>query len=360
MATLIEYKCPCCGGKIEFDSESQNMKCPFCDSEFDVESLKKADEALDFEEVTTQAEWSDLSEQWDDENVKVYICNSCGGEVVGESTTSAASCPFCGNPIIMVGQVSGELKPDLIIPFKLDKDAAKKALKEHISSKKFVPKVFKDDHVIDEIKGVYVPYWLYDCDVDADIAYNAQRVKTWSDSHYNYVKTSFYKLHRGGKISFNNIPVDGSKKMPDDLMESIEPFDMSQAVDFQTAYLSGYLADKYDVASDECRKRADERIKQSTVDEFARTVSGYSAVTAEKSNISFSNAVSRYALYPVWLLNVTWKDQKFTFAMNGQTGKLVGDLPLDKVAFWKWIAILTASIGTVLAGIQYLGAIFNL
>ena len=113
--------------------------------------------------------------------------------------------------------------------------------------------------------------------------------------------------------------------MPDNLMQSIEPFDLSSAVDFNTAYLAGFFADKYDVSSDECIKIANGRIKRSTSEAFADTVHGYSTVTPENSSISLSKKGIRYALFPVWLLNTTWNDQKYTFAMNGQTGKFVGN-----------------------------------
>ena len=137
-------------------------------------------------------------------------------------------------------------------------------------------------------------------------------------------------------------------------MESLEPFDFSEAVDFQTAYLAGYLADKYDVDAEQSIGRANDRIKQSTADAFSATVQGYTAVTPEATSIRLQNGQSKYALYPVWLLNTTWKGKKYTFAMNGQTGKLVGDLPLDKSAYNKWLFGLTGIIGAAIFVASYL------
>ena len=162
------------------------------------------------------------------------------------------------------------------------------------------------------------------------LRYRATRVRGWSDSKYNYTETCFYAIIRSGTLTFERVPVDGSSKMPDDLMESIEPFDFSQAVPFQTAYMAGYMADKYDVTAEDSINRANERVKVSTEDSFRNTVSGYAAVTAEASGIQLSKGISKYALYPVWLLNTTWNGVKYTFAMNGQTGKFVGNLPVDK------------------------------
>ena len=245
----------------------------------------------------------------------------------------------------MMGQFTGALRPDVVIPFKLDKKAAKEGLMKHLTGKRLLPKIFRDQNHIDEIKGIYVPFWLFDTDADAQVRYRATKVRTWSTSDYNYTETSYYMVHRGGNIGFEHVPVDGSTKMADDLMESIEPYDYSGAVDFQTAYLAGYLADKFDVSSEESINRANERVKHSTEDAFASTVSGYTTVMAENTSVRFSGGKVKYALYPVWLLNTTWNGNKYTFAMNGQTGKFVGDLPVDKSAAAKWTLLLTAIYG---------------
>ena len=160
MAGLQEYKCPCCGGAIAFDSTIQKMKCPYCDTEFEMDALKGYDAELQDKE-TDSMEWETAAGgEWGEgetDGLRTYVCKSCGGEIVGDANTAATSCPFCDNPIVMMGQFSGSLKPDLIIPFKLDKKAAKEGLMKHLTGKRLLPKIFKDQNHIDEIKGVYVP-----------------------------------------------------------------------------------------------------------------------------------------------------------------------------------------------------------
>lgn len=357
MAEMQEYKCPCCGGAIAFDSTLQKMKCPYCDTEFEMETLASYDEELKNEseedmswETAAGGEW----QEGETEGLRTYICKSCGGEIVGDENMAATACPYCDNPIVMMGQFSGSLKPDYVIPFKLDKKAAKEALKRHYSGKRLLPKVFKDQNHLDEIKGIYVPFWLFDADADADIRYKATRIRRWSDSNYDYTETSYYAVTRGGDIGFERVPVDGSSKMADDLMESIEPFDFSDAVDFQTAYLAGYMADKYDVDSEQSIDRANTRIRKSTEDVFAGTVKGYATVIPEHSSVRLKNGKAKYALYPVWLLNTTWNGQQYTFAMNGQTGKFVGDLPVDKGAYCKWFFGLTGLVTVIAFAVSYL------
>lgn len=339
MQILQEYKCPCCGGTISFDSSLQKMKCPFCDTEFEMETLKSYDSVLEGEKSDSM-NWESVSGgQWHDgetDGLYIYVCYSCGGEIVGDENTAATSCPFCGNNVVMMKQFSGELKPDLVVPFKFGKKAAKESLMKHLSGKRLLPKVFKDQNHIDEIKGVYVPFWLFDTDAEAQVRYRTTRIRSWSDSNYNYTETSHFLVHRGGKISFSNVPVDGSSKIPDDLMESIEPYDISEAVDFQTAYLAGYLADKYDVTAEQSTERANERVRKSTEEAFASTVKGYATVNVENSNIQLSGGKTKYVFCPVWILNTTWEDKRYIFAMNGQTGKFVGDLPVDKIEARKW------------------------
>ena len=331
MSTLLEQKCPHCGGAVEFNVGAQKLKCPYCDAEFDIAAMQRAEEFV--ANTVEQINWNSQGSQWgagETDGMSVYACKSCGGEIVADATTGATSCPYCGNQVVMQGQFSGALKPDLVIPFKLDKKAAKEALKKHFRGKKFVPKAFLAENKLDEVKGVYVPHWLFSCDAVVNATYQAEKYKHWSDSKNEYTETTAYNVYRSGSIGFDNVPVDGSTKMPDDLMESIEPFNLNEAVPFNTAYLAGYLADKYDVDVNQSMGRANERIQASALDAFEDTVEGYNAVTPMQAAMQVANGSYKYALYPVWILNVKWKGQNHTFAMNGQTGKFVGNIPTEE------------------------------
>ena len=353
-AAAPKLSCPACKTELNCDPSEKEASCPNCGAEFEVEALmayaaRKEEKQQDDMTWDTQAggQW----QQGETDGLRIYSCKQCGGEIVADETTGATQCPYCDNPVVLSGHFAGALKPDLVIPFKVDKKKAIETLNNHYKGKKLLPKVFKDQNHIEEVKGLYVPVWLFDA--DALVEYEASRIRHWSDSDYEYTETSHYAVLRGGKIGFENVPVDGSTKMDDALMESIEPYDISGAVPFQSAYLPGFLADKYDVDADASIGRANERIKQSTEDAFRSTVTGYTTVMPVNSNIQLENGRARYALYPVWILNTRWNGQKFTFAINGQTGKIAGDLPMDKGLFWKYLLSVSGAVAALAFAISY-------
>ena len=340
---LLEYKCPNCGGAVSFETQIQKLKCPYCETEFDVEALKELDDVLR-EEKPDDLSWdTQPRSEWQEgeaEALRSYSCKSCAGEIIGDASMAATSCPYCGNPVVVSAQFSGALRPDFVIPFKLDKAAAKKGLMSHFKGKLFLPSFFKNQEYLDEIKGIYVPFWLFDADASGSARFRATKIRFWRDATFNYTETSHYSVYREGSASFERIPVDGSAKIPDDLMESIEPYDFAEAVDFQTAYLAGFLADRYDVTAEQSTERANERVRRSMESSLRSSVKGYASSSVESSSVCISNGKAAYALYPVWLLNTTWQGKRYTFAMNGQTGKFVGDLPIDNKKVWGWRALL--------------------
>lgn len=348
MTSLNEYKCPNCGGPLEFSSEKQKLSCPFCDSEYTVEEFNAVPVQTGMQEDES---WNGALEadEWKTdelEDLAEYICRSCGGTILTDKTTASANCPYCGNPVVMNHQISGSLRPQYVIPFKLNKEAAKAEFDKHLSGKKLLPKAFTEGNHIDEIKGIYVPYWIFDADVDAKFAYDAKTVNQWQENSEEVTETKTYRLFRKGTLKFEAIPVDASVKMPDDLMESIEPFDLSQAVEFNPGYLAGYSADRYSIGQDETLQRARERLEKSTREKFLDTLTDYTDVR-ETFSMIIPDVHARYVLYPVWILNTVWNHQTYTFAMNGQTGKFVGDLPVDQAAYRKWFAVYGAGIAAV-------------
>ena len=350
MATQVtNYQCPACTGPLHFVGSSGRLECDYCGASFDVAEIEalyaqkeqKAAEAAQ-RETAGQApsagaadgsDWdaSGLSEDWgaDAAGMKAYSCPSCGAELLCDATTAATSCPYCGNPSVIPGQFTGILKPDFVLPFKLNKEDAIKALKRHYRKKPLLPSTFSKANHLEEIKGVYVPFWMYDGVASGSARFHATQVHTYTSGDYEITETSHYDVSRAGSIGFEKIPVDASSKMPDDYMDSIEPYDYAELKPFSTAYLPGFLADKYDVSVEDSRERADKRCAGSLLSALERTVSGYTTCIETSRDIRLKRGKVHYALLPVWILNTRWEGKDFLFAMNGQTGKLVGNLPVS-------------------------------
>ena len=318
MSELKDFKCPNCSGRLEFDATTQKLKCPYCDGTFDPDVF---DEGHSF---------TVSNEEWKDDNIVVYTCRSCGGTIMADKDTAASSCPYCGNPVVMTSNVSGVYKPKKVIPFKLNKKQAVERYKDHLKGKLLLPDAFKNEATINEIKGIYVPYWIFNGKANARRWYDATRVRFYSDGEFDCTETSYFKLFRAGSVRFEAVPVDASSKIKDDLAQSIEPFDAKDVKDFSSNYLAGYYADKYDIDVEDSRKIANERIANSTASLIDMTVSGYNSCIPTSSSIYISQGEQEYVMYPVWLLNVKYNGQMYTFAMNGQTGKFVGNLPADR------------------------------
>ncbi|GHU25790.1 hypothetical protein FACS1894172_12270 [Spirochaetia bacterium] len=355
MNDVMEYKCPNCGGSVKFSSGSQKLVCDYCGTSFEPDVLKQYNEELS-NVPADNLKWSELDkgDQWQDANLATMNCTSCGAQIIAAPTTSATACPYCNTPVVITGKLSGALKPDCMIPFKLDKEKAKSALDDHLRGKPLLPSLFKTQNRIDSITGVYVPFWLFDCKAHANIHYRAIKIKTWSDNNFNYTKKDFYSVYREGDLAFERVPVDGSEQMDDALMEAIEPFEYRDSTDFQSAYLLGYMAEKYDVDAAKSKDRANVRIKRSTEKTLGDTVTGYTSVTPENSSVQLSDAVVRYALLPVWMLNTKYKGTMYSFAMNGQTGKFIGNLPVSKAKAFGFFTGIFGGLTGIAAAVIFL------
>lgn len=372
---VTNYQCPACTGPLHYSAKSGKLACDYCGSSFDVAEIealyarKEAEAAAAKQAADAKAEaaqaakaeaaeadaasggWdtSDLSRDWGAEadGLRVYSCPSCGAELICDQSTAATACPYCGNPAIVPGQFSGALRPDYILPFRLSKDDAVQALRAHYKGKPFLPRSFTSANHIEQIQGVYVPFWLFDGGAEGAASYRASNTNVYETGDYEITETRHYHVVRAGSLAFEKIPVDASSKMPDDHMDSIEPYDYSDLKPFSTAYLPGFLADKYDVSVDESRERADTRCMGSLQTALRNSVKGYETCFPRGKNASIQAGKVHYAMLPVWVLNTKWQDKDFLFAMNGQTGKLVGDLPVDRGRFWALFAAIAAPLSVL-------------
>ena len=319
--TSTQVVCPNCGGTMQFDPTAGKLKCIFCDSLFTQEEAEAFFNQQNEEEEIKESgsDWGDLAE-----NMRAYSCNTCGAEIICDQNTAATKCPYCDNTTVIEAQFSGAIKPDFVIPFSFTKEQAMEKYKGYYEKRKLIPKDFLTGSKVEEIQGVYVPFWLYDGSVNIDAEFEAAD-KTETDKE---IIRKIYKADRRGTINFENVPADASKRMPDDIMDSVEPFKFDELKNFNMMYLPGFLAEKFDVKGDDDLERAEKRVVSTAKQKTKETVK-HDEVKEKKGTFDVNYTNKKYALLPIWYLTTNWNGKQWNFAMNGQTGKFTGDLPVD-------------------------------
>lgn len=311
----LTYKCPSCGSVVEFNSASQMMTCSHCGYEAPVEDF-----AYESEQATEEK----------NSNLKVYKCSSCGAELITDENTSATFCSFCGNPNLLEDRLTGAASPKEVIPFKINKDQAREAYIGWAKKGILTPKTLRSSATIEKISGMYVPFWLYDYNARADIEAKCTKVRTERRGDTEYIYTDHFLVHRNVEADFQKIPVDASEKMEDGVMDKLEPFDYGNMVKFEIPYLSGYVAEKYNYDAEELAPRVGSRVETYITNTAMETILGYSSTVVVHNDVQLKRLASEYVLMPVWTLFYKFRGKDYYFTMNGETGKIVADRPVDK------------------------------
>lgn len=354
----VQYKCPYCGGELTFKPDQQKFGCDYCNSYFEeaeIEEMYKqmnqmAEETADPDAKTLENE-NDYPEFEDDsefsEHTNLYHCDSCGAEIIAEENTSATFCYYCHNPVVLSGRLSGQYKPNFVIPFKVTREKAVESFKKWCGGRWFLPGDFKSKQQLEKMSGVYVPFWLTSCTADARLSCIGEKKRSWTSGNYRVTEITEFAVKRNGILPFERLPSDGATKIEDALMDAIEPYDYSEMRDFSMQYLSGFLAEKYDVEWEQVVSRARTRINDGCKQKLHESIIGYNSTKAETMNVNFTKVDREYALMPVWFMNYKHGDKTYSFAMNAQTGKLSGTPPLSMGKLLGFCAGLFAAIGAV-------------
>lgn len=360
---VITYKCPNCGGGLQFDPATQKYKCEFCFSLFTQEELeqlyREEEQESDKESRKHQAESENISEKSEhgsekpeygsekpenqDEGTVLYQCPSCGAQIVTDETTAATFCYYCHNPVVLSGRVSGEFRPDEVIPFAIDRKQAEKMFVDWIQKKHFVPADFFSKKQIEKLSGIYFPYWVFGCKVNGQLKAEGVKIHTWRSGDMQYTETKRYDVARSGIMDIRNVARNALQKADRDLIEGVLPYDMEKAQPFSGGYLTGFAAEKRDMEQADFRETL-----RAEIEEYARSdmrsqaESGYHRIQVQAQNMEIQEESWKYMLFPVWLL--TYQDKKrdkvYYFALNGQTGRICGALPVD----FKKLSMLFAGI----------------
>lgn len=338
----VDHKCPNCNAVLKYNPKGKNWKCEYCGSSFNLEELEKNEERFKKNKV----------DEKQDIELDEYYCDNCGAKIVADNNTAATFCVYCKNTAILKSRLTSKFAPDKIIPFNKTKEDAINAFKQIGKGKRFMPKEFAVEKNINEIKGIYIPFWLYSCKGNGYIKGKGTKVTSWSTYDYMYTKTDTYEVEREKMVPFSHVPTDGSTRFDDAVMNSIEPFSYEELEDFNSSYLSGFLAEKYDVEKDVAKISSFERAKQSALDEVMRDIN-YSSFVSEAKEYTVTEEETIYALLPVYMVNIKYKDKFYTFAMNGETGKMIGNIPYSKSKALIYYLVLFVICFVILAVVTY-------
>lgn len=332
--TVITYKCPNCSGGLEYQPGTERLACPFCESEFTETELKETKAHQMAEEDYRR------QEEFNAEMVE-YNCPSCGAEILADRNTAADICPYCHNPVVAKGRLSGAMRPDKVVPFEYDQEAAKRKFLEIMSRKWFLLKDFLDPSHLEKIQGIYYPFWVADADADCSIDGVGTRVRTWRSGDVRYTETTKYKVYRKGDIHFEDLSTAALSEADKAMLEGILPFPATCHEEFSMKYLSGFVTKKRDMDRVAIQDQVKERINEYAEQILRGTVHGYNTVSvlSRKAQILHSNW--EYCLMPLWILTYNTPKRRYTFAMNGFTGKTYGEMPIN----WKKLLLVAAAVG---------------
>lgn len=335
---ILHYKCPSCGSDMGFDSESGELSCQSCGRH---ETIENYPEDL-------------LTSSFEADEANEYHCENCGAVLITTAETAATSCSYCGAGVVIADRLSGHLAPRKVIPFTISKEEATKAFQKWCRKGLLTPKGFMTADRIKSITGIYVPFWLFDLNSKVQVNAACTKVRTYTQGEYIYTETKYYDVFRNINLDYIKIPVDASEKMNDGLMDKLEPYPYDQLKDFKTPYLAGYIAEKYNYTDEELLPRAKDRISGYIESYISSTLTGYHSVNVKNKQIDTRNVNSFYVLLPVWMVSYDYNKSEHTFAMNGQTGKIVGKPPISTAKVAGWFSGIAAGTFFALKCVSYM------
>lgn len=346
------YKCPNCGGTLIFDPEKQDFRCDYCLSRFTKEVLD-----------TLNPETKDKSEKEVNENsqanvsdASLFKCPSCGAQVVTDSTTAADYCFYCHNHVVLEGRLDGKYLPDKIIPFRVSKENALKIFKDTVAKKKFIKKDFFLENQIEKLAGVYYPYWVTDCDCDVTMNATAHKLRVWRVGSIEYTETSVYNICKEGTIHLDDLVKKALRSANSKLIEGVQPFEEAQAESFDMKYLLGFQAQMRDIEKEEISSQMQESVSPICEQILRSSCQNNSIIGKPNITCKIERENSDYELFPVWVMTYDDKkqSQKHYFTINGQTGKVCGDFPVD----CKKLALLSGGISLAVFAVMLIAGYF--
>lgn len=334
---VISFKCPNCDGELIFDPSTQKYKCEYCNSLFSQAELDAMQPATESEKKAQTDDSKKAQRDADgytaetDGEVRGYTCPSCGAEIMTDQTTAATFCYYCHNPVVLGKRLEGSYLPNRVIPFEITKEAAQKGFLDYVGKKKFVPKAFFNKKQIESITGVYFPYWLYDVELEGNMDGSARNIRVWRAGDIEYTETKHYSVKREGDITLCNLTENALQKANAKLASGVMPYRFESMKQFHMGYLSGFLAERRDIEQKAVQGKMQQEMRESAQKLMRETITGYNSVSVNNAFFRPKRENWAYVLLPVWTITYKGRNGKiYYYSMNGQTGKVCGELPVDR------------------------------
>lgn len=346
-------QCPSCGGNAVYDPDSGSLKCPFCGTEQEIEQSRHNTIEHDF----LQALEEEDNHTWDEEK-RVFSCGNCGAETILDQDKVADFCSFCGSSHITLSDHHTGIQPALIVPFQVTKDEAIAKFKAWMKKRYFAPSKLIQSYEMKNLSGAYIPYWTFDSHTKSNYVvrigtyYYVTVTRTVTvDGKPKRVTEQVRKIRwrtKRGQYSefFDDVLVKASKNVASGLITKVEPFRLDDLIDYKSAYLSGFLAERYSIPLKEgwhdAKGIIDRRIESGIEGQEYGDIVQVVNVSTNYKGITY-----KHLLLPLWISSFQFNNKIYRFLVNGQTGKVSGQSPISIVKVSILVLVILAVIAVI-------------
>ena len=341
---VVSYKCPNCDGPLVFRPRENDFYCDFCQSRFNKSEVEAGNSgAAETVSAAPKTQITEDAELFEKEAV-TYSCPSCGAEIITAESTAATQCYYCHNPVILSGKLSREFRPDRLIPFAISKDEAIKRFKDFCAKKRMLPKEFLTEGTFESVTGVYYPYYIVDAKIFGQATAKSKTTRTWIAGNFQYTEISDYRHERKGDLDVEGIAFSAYKDGDRNLLKYVCPFDESKSVDFAMMYLSGFQAEKRQLGKADLYGEIEKKLRDIAENQFKGSINAGGAITSFEMKINDLKDRWEYFLFLLWVMTYNYRGKLYRYAINGQTGKLYGELPVDKLKLFTTAAVSALAV----------------
>lgn len=260
-------------------------------------------------------------------NQVTYKCLNCLTTIVVNSNIKVDSCINCKNKEILLENSVNVSFPEFLLPFKYTRKFALFEFEKYIKQKKIIPSKFKKN--IKRIRNIYIPFRVYDFYVNGEVEFDCKTITTWKSGKYKYEKTDSSIVTTECEMTISDIVVGDSKFVSEDIIKKILPFDYDKIEKISLDYLSDITLEKTNIETDSIKEQINIVAKNIFIDELKKQINNYNFIDVNSSSINLNVKEEKYILLPIWFLSVKYKKKVYTIVMNGQNGKITGNIPIS-------------------------------